>query len=245
MKWPKTALVLATAIAVGPWSAGCREKPQQYGRESILLLPTKRRQIWAVAPAVNLSGQGGVDPLLHADLAFEQLQQIGGLTVIPVNRVAQVYVAMGIENVQSPEQAAHVCETLGAGGLVVPTITIYDPYNPPKFGGALQLFRTRASMARAQQPLDGEPIAAAGQIDAGGESGGARGGEAVVLIQSVGMYDAANGSVRDALRTYSTGRHDPVGPLGPKEYLVNMDRFCGFAYRALTESLLYEMRKVR
>jgi hypothetical protein len=219
---------------------GCHEKPPQYGRESVLLLPTKRRQVWAVAPAINLSGQGGVDSLLQADLAFEQLQQIGGLTVIPVNRVAQVYVAMGIENAKSPEQAEQVCAALGADGLIVPTITIYDPYNPPKFGGALQLFRTRASMALAGPPLgDGEPVAAAEQLNAGGAAGG------VVLIQSVGMYDAANGSVREALRLYSTGRHDPVGPLGSKEYLVNMDRFCGFAYRALTESLLYEMRKVR
>src|SRR3954471_726720 len=125
MKKLKAALLMAAVIAVGPPGAGCREKAVQYGRESALLLPTKRRQIWAVAPAINLSGQGGVDPLLQADLAFEQLQQIGGLTVIPVNRVAQVYVAMGIENVRSPEEAAQVCEALGADGLIVPTITIY------------------------------------------------------------------------------------------------------------------------
>ena len=234
-----TALVLASAIAVGPLVGGCRETPPQYGRESALLLPTKRRQVWAVAPAINLSGQSGVDPLLHADLAFEQLQQIGGLTVIPVNRVAEVYVAMGIENVQSTEQAAQVCQALGADGLVVPTITIFDPYNPPKFGGALQLFRLRPAVAPApDQPASGEPAPAAAEVSGGGAGG-------VMLIQSVGMYDAANGSVRDALQVYTAGRHDPVGPLGAKEYLVSMDRFCGFAYRALTESLLYEMRKVR
>src|SRR5688500_11582462 len=129
-----TALALAAAMTVGPLAAGCKEKgPPPYGRESLLMLPAKKRQVWAVGPAVNLSGQGGVDPLLQADLAFEQLQQIGGLTVVPVNRVAQVYVAMGIENVRSTEEAAAVCEALGADGLVVPTITVYDPYNPPKF----------------------------------------------------------------------------------------------------------------
>jgi hypothetical protein len=241
MRRPGTALVLAAATALAtPVVVGCREKAVQYGRESALMLPTKRRQVWAVAPAINLSGQGGVDPLLQADLAFEQLQQIGGLTVIPVNRVAQVYVAMGVENVKSPEQAEQVCQALGADGLVVPTITIYDPYNPPKFGGALQLFRTRASMAMAMQQ-SGEAVPAA-QVNA--ERGGGGGG-GVALFQSVGMYDAANGSVRDALRVYAAGRHDPVGPLGAKEYVVSMDRFCGFAYRALAESLLYEMRKVR
>jgi hypothetical protein len=239
MRRPWTALALATAIAAAPL-IGCAEKPPVYGRESPLLLPTKRRQIWAVAPAVNLSGQP-VDALLQADLAFTQLQQIGGLTVIPVNRVAQVYVAMGIENVQSPEQAAQVCDALGADGLIVPTITIFDPYNPPKFGGALQLFRKAASVAndavergKAERGGKGEARLAAVEVKGG-----------MVLTQAVGMYDAANGTVRDALTVYANGRHDPVGPLGAKEYLVSMDRYCGFAYRSLTESLLYEMRKGR
>jgi len=58
-------------------------------------------------------------------------------------------------------------------------------------------------------------------------------------VQSVGMFDASNGSTRQALWMYADGRNDPVGPLGSKEYLVSMDRYCGFAYSALIQDLLY------
>ncbi len=238
--WSRRSLMATAVAAVTAAAAGCMRdpKPAPYGRENALILPSKKRQIWAVAPAINLSGQRDVDPLLQADLAFEQLQQIGGLTVLPVNRVAQVYVAMNIENAQSPEQAAKVCEALGADGLIVPTVTIFDPYNPPKFGGALQLFRRVPAVAVQQAGVDekeGTVRLAGGEIIAPG----------LELVQSVGMYDAANGSVRDALQNYARGRHDPAGPMGAKEYLISMDRYCGFAYRSLAEGLLYEMRKSR
>jgi hypothetical protein len=56
------------------------------------------------------------------------------------------------------------------------------------------------------------------------------------------MYDAANGSVRDALRGYATGRNDPTGPMGEREYLASMDRYCGFVYHTLMGDLLRAMR---
>jgi len=59
--------------------------------------------------------------------------------------------------------------------------------------------------------------------------------------QSVGMFDSANGSVRDRLTNYAQGRHDPVGPLGTREYLLNIDRYCGFVYHELILDLLRSM----
>jgi hypothetical protein len=58
------------------------------------------------------------------------------------------------------------------------------------------------------------------------------------VVQAVGMFDAANGSVRERLHLYAAGRHDPLGPLGEKEYYVSMDRYCGFAYSELIEQLI-------
>ena len=52
------------------------------------------------------------------------------------------------------------------------------------------------------------------------------------------MYDATNGTVRDALFGYAKGRHDPVGPMGERQYLLDMDRYTGFAYHSLIEELL-------
>lgn len=220
-------LIVAAALI-----GGCVDKEPPYGREGIVRLPGSTGQVWAVAPALNLSGEQAVDPLLQADLVYQQLQPVQGLTVIPVNRVVEVYTGLGIEKVQSEQQAAVVCDVLGADALLVPTVTIYDPFNPPKLGAALQLFRPAGSsvrqtgidpreLARRAAPAEGRPQPVE-----------------VNFIQVVGMYDAANGSVRDALQTYALGRYEPRGPLGMKEYFVSMDRYCGFVYHELIRDLL-------
>ena len=221
------------ALVVTGTGVGCTSKPPPYGREVVSVLPGARPQVWAVAPALNLSGQREVDPLLQSDVLYHKLQEVRGLTVVPVDRVIQVYAALRIEQVQSPEQAAIVCEALGADALVVPTVTAYDPYDPPKWGGSLQMFR--AAHSGGPPPIDvrdlvrnaaPDPAAMpAGPTDAG-------------FVQAVGMFDAANGTIRDALMGYARGRHDPVGPMGPREYLLSMDRYVGFAYHTLVGDLL-------
>jgi hypothetical protein len=57
------------------------------------------------------------------------------------------------------------------------------------------------------------------------------------------MFDAANGTVRDSLLAYAMGRHDPIGPLGAKEYLVSMERYCGFVYHQLIGELIRKQRR--
>jgi hypothetical protein len=229
------ALVIGALACLA--GAGCQEKPVVYGFEAKLALDKTRGEVWAVAPALNLSGQAEVDPILQADIAYGQLQHVRGLTVIPVNRVAEVYATLRIDQLQSAEQAALVCDLLACDALVVPTVTAYDPYNPPKFGASLQLFRRPAeysrpesidprALSRAAAPLATESLP-----------------EAPEFAQAVGMFDAANGTVRDALMAYALGRHDPVGPMGPKEYLVSMERYCGFVYHQLIGELIRTQRK--
>lgn len=222
-------------LVLGLWIAGlcgCAEKPPQYGMERPLNWLGSRRQVWAVAPALNLSGQNQVDPLLQADLLFGQLQQVNGITAIPVNRVAEVYASLRIDKVQSEEQATLVCDLLGCDALLVPTITAYDPYNPPKVGAAIQLFAQASSSAR---PAAVDVRELARRATPGpNESAPSRSN----FVQVVGMYDAANGSVRQSLWDYARGRNDPKGPLGEKEYLVSMDRYCGFVYHCLISDLI-------
>lgn len=233
-------LLCAAAAAAGIGTAGCAQRPPEYGTEFGLTLPASRREIWAVAPAVNLSGQREVDPILQADLVYGQVQQVRGLTVVPVNRVVEVYAALRIEQVQSAEQAALVCDLLGCDGLLVPTVTAYDPYNPPKLGASLHLFRKPGSYAR---PANVDPRDLARRASPPPEqSVPAREADAV---QAVGMYDAANGSVRQALFAYARGRHDPLGPMGHGEYLASMDRYAGFVYHDLADDLLRAVRNRR
>jgi hypothetical protein len=221
--------VMAAAVT------GCTSTPpppRPYGAESSLSMPANRHAVWAVAPTINLSGQRPVDPLLESDLVFTQLQSVRGLTVIPVNRVVEVYLSLRIDKVQSQDQANLVCDLLGCDGLVVPTVTVFDPYDPPKLGAALQLFMKPGAYSRPAG-LDAHELthqAAASATDSLAAASG--------LVQSVGIYDAANGSVRQAVLTFANGRYDPAGPYGAREYIVSMDGFSGFVYHDLIGQLL-------
>jgi len=224
-----TGIGLAAVLVVG---VGCGGKPKPYGTEVVSVLPGTQPQVWAIAPAVNLSGQREVDPLLQSDLLYHKLQEVRGLTVIPVDRTVQVYAALRVEQVQSAEQAAVVCEALGCDALIVPTVTAYDPYDPPKWGGSLQMFRS--ARGGGVPPVDVRDLMRRAAPTAQSLPPPARND----FVQAVGMFDAANGTVRDALLGYARGRHDPIGPLGPREYLVNMDRYVGFAFHTLVGDLL-------
>ena len=217
-----TATILLTLSA-------CSQKPE-YGTEPQIFLPGTARQTWAVAPAVNLSGVTQVDPIIQADLLYAQLQQTAGLNVIPVNRVVEVFSALRIDQIQSEEQAAIICSMLGCDAICVPTITVYDPYDPPKMGASLHLFRKTNVLINGVDPR--ELVRRASPKP--NESTPARSD----FVQVVGMFDAANGSTRAAALLYAQGRNDPAGPYGAKGYMIEMDRYSGFVYHSLIEELL-------
>ena len=135
------------------------------------------------------------------------------------------------------QQAALVCDLLGCDGMVVPTVTAYDPFNPPKFGAALQLFMQAGTYARPAAVDVRQLVRSAtpGPNDSVPQQAG--------FLQAVGMFDAADGSVRDAVLDYADGRNDPQGPLGSKEYFVSMDRYCGFVYFSLIRDLISQTER--
>ncbi|MCS7032797.1 MAG: hypothetical protein NZ561_02250 [Phycisphaerae bacterium] len=224
--------VLLTIVGVVAVLGGCQSAKPRYGTERQLFLPGDRVQVWAVAPAVNLSGIAAVDALLQADLVYQQLQTVTGLKVIPVNRVLEVYASLKLTEIGSSEQAALVCDLLGADALVVPTVTAFDPYNPPKMGASLQLFAKPGNFVRPAglDPRQLARMAAPGATESVPAD--------AAMLQVVGMYDATNGSVREKVHQFADGRNDPTGPLGHKEYFVSMDRFSSFVYHDLIEQLL-------
>ena len=230
-------LLTLTPLGVG---LACTTREPPYPIEARLRLAAAAQQAWAVAPSVNLSGQRGIDPLLQADALYQEVQNVRGVTAIPVNRVAEAYASLGIGRVETPEQAQLVCELLSADALLVPTITIWDPYDPPKIGAAVQLFPRGGSLIRPGEMSmdDVRALSSAGRI-----------ADPIALpelprafAQEAGMYDASHGSVRAALATYAKGRNDPDGPAaGVKRYLLSMDRYGRFVYHELLYDLLRDL----
>jgi hypothetical protein len=203
----------------------------KYGEERQLTVNNGTHPIWAIAPAINLSGETSVDPILQSDIVCLQLGAVNNVKIIPVDVVVQVYAALHITKIESQEQAAIVCDQLKCDGLIIPTITLYDPYNPPKLGAVLSFMpRTVTNrvnnvdvreLTRRATPLTTDSLPSTPDF-----------------IQVTGMYDAANGSVRDAVARYAKGRNDPTAPLAASEYLVSMDRYCGFVYYTLIEQMI-------
>jgi len=226
-EWTLALFAVVCAVSILLLGAGCDSSaPKPYGVEHSLELPGSAGEVWAIGPAVNLTGHREVDPILQADLLFHSLQAVKGLTVIPVDRVAQAYAGLNIDRVETPDQAALICDLLGADALVIPTVTAFDPYTPPKMAASLALFRKPRDYVRPR----GMSLEDMAQHKG---SGGP-----VVFKQSVGIFDAGDGSVRENLEKYADGRSDPNGPMAAREYFLSMDRYSEFVYHQLIANLL-------
>jgi hypothetical protein len=229
----RVPILVAFFVVVMVLMTGC-QSPKTYGREDTNFIPPDGPKVWAVAPTINLSGQRGIDPLIQSDLLFQQLQEVRGITVIPVNRVVEVLVALRIRDLQSPEQARLICEQLGADALVVPSITIYSPYNPPKMGGSIQVFlRNPEQLATMIDPRELARQSTPDEIESLPTQ--------TDFLQAADMFDAANGSVRDAVALYAQGRTELEGPLGEREYFLNMQRYSRFVWHELIDKLLRDL----
>lgn len=228
----RTFSLPAVCIAACVTIIGCGgQSTPPYGIEQPLSLPGNVRQTWAVAPVINDSGQKNVDPILQADLVYQQLQAVQGLNVIPVNKVVELYNTMRIDRVASDEQASLICDVLGVDALLIATVSIYDPYDPPKMASSLNLFR-RGSYRRPIN-VDIRELARRATPTTSPVRPPSTG-----FVQVVGMFDSANGSVRAEALRYAQGRNDPSGPYRQRIYLIEMDRYSGFVYHTLIRELL-------
>ncbi len=226
-------IVTFAAVGLLVVLSACGTQPKPWLDEGgHYILVGNKQQTWAVAPAINLSGVGQIDPLLQSDLLYAELQQVNGLTVLPVNRVAEVYHSLKIEKVQTEEQAFQVCDLLGCDALVVPTITAYDPYDPPKVAASIQVFlRPQSAEAKYLDVHSLERSATDLQADYSMPT-------AHHMVQAVGIYDADDGTVRHDAMSYATGRTDPNGPMGEKIVFASMDQYSGFVYHQLLGQVL-------
>ncbi len=95
----------------------------------------------AVVPFRNLSGSEDLDIMAVTDELYAELQQVKGqLHVMPVNRVLAALSDLGMQNVESPDEVILLAETLDVEGVIVGTVTRYDPYPPPQMGMTLQMY---------------------------------------------------------------------------------------------------------
>lgn len=207
-------------------------------RSHVLQSPYQTRRIWAVLPLRNESGSLAVSGVELADRLTEQIQTINGIEALPVNRVLAALQLMELRGISTPGQARALLAALGADGLIVGTITAYDPYDPPKIGLALELY-TQPAVERHE--LDLQRLLASATDDAARTQPVATPADAAPQPVSTisGLWQASDPLVRKKLVSYTHER----GPEKPGEeawrrYRTNINLYSEFVARTAIADLL-------
>src|SRR5690606_12472979 len=112
--------------------------------------------------------------------------------------------SLSMSAVRSPAEARILAEALGADGIIVGSITAYDPYNPPTIGLTIALYN-RPAPAREGDDSLGDPMALRGSATerTPPRSTFTDAPASVVIEQLPGV----NHAVQMSARQYAEGRH--------------------------------------
>ena len=204
--------------------------------------PAASQVVWAVAPLANESGSALVDELAITDALVEQVRQTQGVTALATNRTLAGMRALGLGAIRTPADASSLARALGADGVLVGTITAWDPYEPPTLGLDLALFARTGAML-AVDIAETDPLTLRGAATDDAVLGDAYRSRPVAVVSD--HADASNHEVLAQARAYAEGRRDPNDPLGWRRYTKSMARFTEFVcYRVLERLLRSERQRV-
>ncbi len=232
-------LVLAMTALVTMVS-GCAARPAPVVVTANLRSPYPENKVWAVAPLSNDSGVSVIDTLALTDQIVDEVSKIRGVDVLPLNRTLEGMRAMNLARVSSTDEALSLARTLNADGLIVGSISAFDPYSPPKLGMTLQLFSPEPR-GLSSTTVDVEALeSAAREVPLAGLA---------VYRQPVAgaseVVDAQDNDVVVHLQQYAMGRSNPSTSLGWRRYLVDMDLYTHYvAYRLLDRMLEQERERI-
>lgn len=198
---------------------GCSPYPP-LNQPTLLMSPFPATQVWAVVPFANESGVSTADGARVGDQFVKVIEETSGLSCVALNRTLAVMQTLDMRAVMTNADAIRLREAMGVDGLVVGTITNWDPYPPPRIGLAAQVY-LRPGLVDPATTRTIDPNRPASLAS--------------------GVFDASNHAVIAALRRYSISRHQPGGPYGEDIYLVDMSRFSEFASHEILNDLLVRL----
>lgn len=230
-------------LAVCLLIAGCA-KPDPLKPPQQLLSPyatTPAEPVWAVVPLRNESGTSAVKPMEVSDTLVATITQARGLRALPLNRTLDAMAAMEMAYPQTPADLDRLARTLGADGVIVGSITAYDPYEPI-MGIALGLYARPGALERpgAEEPmldprdLRDEPTT---YDHFGTQRSMGRGPASSVML----VLDGRDHDVKMRVRRYAEGRGEAVSSLRWERYLRSMPEYERFvAFEAVGQLLQRE-----
>jgi hypothetical protein len=205
--------------------------------EYTLSSPYSGAQVIAIAPAINVSGSRDFDPLTVSDAMFSEMQQVGGLTVLPVQKTLAMMQAMHLRSIDSADTAAKLAAAMHADAILLISVTAYDPYMPPTVGMMIHLYTVKdpgempSSVALEARRADGSILAAPPPPLPAGNSR-----HLAAAISAV--FNGGNQTVRQELHDFAQGRLNYDGALREDRYLQDADAYMRFVCHAMIRRLI-------
>ena len=200
-----------------------------------LISPYDEPATWAVAPLANESGVSIADGVIIADIIAREVQKIEGIDALPVQRVLDGMRAMDIGSIDSPATAQSLARLIGADGIIVGSITAYDPYKPPMLGLTLQLYTA------APRPMGDDAIDNLSRAPSDTSLHGFEPHESPAAGVAA-VFDASDNGVRLDVERFARGRTEIDSALNWERYLVVMDLYTQYVADRLLRDLLKEER---
>jgi len=206
--------------------------------ERVIEAPYGERQIWAIAPLRNETGSLHPDGLVMADQLARTFEQVEGIDVVPVNRVLEAMDALQMTGVRTREDAIRLREALAVDALVVGSMTQYDPYDPPKFGLALDLYAWPNDPAG--NGLDIRGLSWAPTSDGAGINRRTLTRPDQPVTSVSGYFDAAGIGTKQLIDNYAYGRGATNNILHERRlYTINMNLFQEFVGHEVASQLIW------
>lgn len=197
--------------------------------------------LFAVVPLRNESGVGSVDAMRIGDALVGAVAQVNGIRCLPLNRTIEAMRAEELRSVETPEEARLLADRLGVDGLLLGSVTAFDPYNPPTLGLSLALLGRTQAMATPASGVDTRSLRyQPTEWNYFPDSRFAEGPASAVSEH----LDARRHDIQMAIKSYATGRDDDRYPLGWERYMLSMDLYTEFA-TAFTVARLLDAEAAR
>lgn len=233
LKWTLAALV--AALVLGGCSSGDKLTPPEQ-----LTAPydaSSGPPLWAVAPLRNESGTTAGDPLVMTDKVIAAVAQTQGLRVLPQNRTLEAMAALRMSSLASPADIIKLAQHLGVDGVIVGSLTAYDPYTPT-VGLSLALYARPGSLTQKSPEIVDSRVLSHQSTDYN-YFGNSNFRERPASVASRHL-DGKDHGVQMRVQAYARGRSDPTSALGWRRYLASMELFTEFAAWETTRGLLDE-----
>ncbi len=247
MTIPRLSIIYPPLIAV--LTVVCLLTPGCATRDRLHRPPTlaaRHPAVFAVGPMFNESGVSvPADQLASvSDKLVSGINAVQGWSAVPFNRTLQAMKQLGLTVIQTEDEARNLCAVIGVDGILVGTVTAWNPYDPPRFGANLLLVPASPAAMNGVDPTSlygktGERTPFRVTLPA----------SAVEPIAVTVDLDAVNHAVRGDLRRYAQSHLDVSGGFDPPEryYLMVFDRWLDFAADMIIRDLviLDDMRPAR